>query len=135
MFIDGLLTRMSPFPAANSVIVMDNCRIHKGPEIAEMIEARYSTIYVSAPAQLTIVLDRGMRLEFLPPYSPDYNPIELAFSVIKARFKRHHGDFARSNTTGTNGIDRWEVYIMLLNLVYSITAEEARGFFHHSGYL
>ncbi|OSD01422.1 hypothetical protein PYCCODRAFT_1340333, partial [Trametes coccinea BRFM310] len=69
-FIDGLLDQMQPYPAPNSVIVMDNARIHKAPEIVELIESR------------------GMRVEFLPTYSPDFNPIEQAFSVIKAYVKR-----------------------------------------------
>jgi len=37
-FIDGLLDRMNPFPGPNSVIVMDNCRIHKSDLIQEMIQ-------------------------------------------------------------------------------------------------
>jgi len=32
-----------------------------------------------------------MQYEFLPPYSPDYNPIELAFSAIKAHIQRNGG--------------------------------------------
>jgi hypothetical protein len=36
-FIDGLLTRMNPFPGPNSVIVMDNARIHQSPLIPEII--------------------------------------------------------------------------------------------------
>jgi hypothetical protein len=40
-FISRLLNRMEPFPAPNSVVVMDNCRIHKAPDIVEMIESRY----------------------------------------------------------------------------------------------
>ena len=39
-FIKGLLEHMNPFPASNSVIVMDNCVIHKAPEIRELIESR-----------------------------------------------------------------------------------------------
>jgi hypothetical protein len=39
-FIDGLLCHMSPFPGPNSVIVMDNCRIHKSDVVRDMIEAR-----------------------------------------------------------------------------------------------
>jgi hypothetical protein len=42
-FIDGLLDKMNRFPGPNSVIVMDNCRIHKADTIREMIEARYVT--------------------------------------------------------------------------------------------
>ncbi|KAF7371970.1 hypothetical protein MVEN_00055000 [Mycena venus] len=40
-FIDGLLNKMNPIPGPNSVIVMDNCRIHKAEIIREMIEERY----------------------------------------------------------------------------------------------
>jgi hypothetical protein len=39
-FISRLLDEMNPFPAAKSVVVMDNCRIHKMPEALELIEAR-----------------------------------------------------------------------------------------------
>ena len=39
-FIKRLLNHMQPYPAENSVIVMDNCRIHKHPEIQNMIESR-----------------------------------------------------------------------------------------------
>ncbi|KAF9503538.1 hypothetical protein BS47DRAFT_1271496, partial [Hydnum rufescens UP504] len=37
-FIEGLLDQMNPFPGPNSVIMMDNCRIHKSNEITQMIE-------------------------------------------------------------------------------------------------
>ena len=39
-FIDGLLCHMSSFPGPNSVIVMDNCRIHKSDLVRDMVEAR-----------------------------------------------------------------------------------------------
>ena len=41
IFIQNLLDHAKPFPGPNSVIVMDNCRIHKNPYIQEMIHARY----------------------------------------------------------------------------------------------
>lgn len=40
-FVDGLLDQMNPWPEPNSVIVMDNCQIHKNEEVLDMIEARY----------------------------------------------------------------------------------------------
>lgn len=43
-FIKDLIPKMSPFPAPKSVIVMDNCSIHKAPEIRELIEERYVTV-------------------------------------------------------------------------------------------
>ncbi|KZV59202.1 hypothetical protein PENSPDRAFT_595885 [Peniophora sp. CONT] len=39
-FIDALLEHMQPYPAPNSVIVMDNCRIHKDPEVLQRIRDR-----------------------------------------------------------------------------------------------
>ncbi|KAF7348782.1 Transposase domain-containing protein [Mycena venus] len=56
----------TPFPGPLSVLVMDNARIHHGEEILELAE-RF-----------------GVRIEFLPLYSPDFNPIEEVFSKIKA---------------------------------------------------
>ena len=48
------------------VVVLDNLAIHKQPEVQAAIE------------------QAGARLRFLPPYSPDLNPIELAFAKLKA---------------------------------------------------
>jgi transposase len=48
------------------VVVLDNLAVHKQPEVREAIERA------------------GAQLRFLPPYSPDFNPIELAFAKLKA---------------------------------------------------
>lgn len=112
-FIRQLLDNMQPFPAPNSVIVMDNCPIHKHPDIRELIESR------------------GMRCEFLPPYSPDLNPIELAFSAMKYHLRRN-GDYARLAMTQLREQD---VYITLLSALYMITPEEIFGWFSHCGYV
>lgn len=55
---------------ANDVVVMDNLSSHKGPRVREMIEAA------------------GARLLYLPPYSPDFNPIENAFAKLKALLRK-----------------------------------------------
>lgn len=73
--------------------------------------------------------------EFLPPYSPDFNPIEQAFSVIKSYIRRHYHHVARSDSTGVDAADAVEVYRMLFEAIYSIIPEHARAFFHHSGYI
>jgi transposase len=52
------------------VVIMDNLSSHKRASVQEMIEAK------------------GARLRFLPPYSPDFNPIEMAFSKLKALLRR-----------------------------------------------
>ena len=51
-------------------VVMDNLSSHKRASIKEMIEAK------------------GAMLRFLPPYSPDFNPIEMAFSKLKALLRK-----------------------------------------------
>ncbi|KIO09221.1 hypothetical protein M404DRAFT_132524, partial [Pisolithus tinctorius Marx 270] len=43
-FIERLLVHMNPFPAVNSVIVMDNCQIHKHPDIQQLIESKYVVV-------------------------------------------------------------------------------------------
>ena len=74
---------------------------------------------------LTCSFFRGMKLEFLPAYSPDFNPIELAFSLLKGKLRRfpppEHNDFA--------------VVEFLYMQVFGISAENCRAFYHQSGYL
>ena len=52
------------------IVVMDNLSSHKRASVRAMIEAR------------------GARLAFLPPYSPDFNPIEMAFAKLKALLRK-----------------------------------------------
>jgi DDE superfamily endonuclease len=73
---------------------------------------------------------RGMRYEFLPPYSPDYNPIEHAFSAIKA-YLRQHGDLVRAATIQTDDTD---VYVRLHEAVWSVMPADAEGWFANCGY-
>ena len=76
MVLDGPINRdafeayveqiLVPDLRASDVAVMDNLSSHKGPRVRVLIEAA------------------GATLRFLPPYSPDFNPIEKAFSKLKA---------------------------------------------------
>ncbi|MEM9245691.1 MAG: transposase [Cyanobacteria bacterium P01_F01_bin.153] len=59
--------------AAQTVLVLDNASFHKGDRIREVVHAA------------------GCELIYLPPYSPDLNPIEQCWSWVKARVKRVHG--------------------------------------------
>jgi transposase len=52
------------------IVVMDNCSTHINQRVRELIE------------------DAGYQLQYLPPYSPDFNPIELVWSVLKAWIRR-----------------------------------------------
>ena len=64
-----LLPHLMPFNAHSVVVVMDNCSIHHIAEITKSIN------------------EVGALVHFLPPYSPDYNPIEELFSKVKTRLK------------------------------------------------
>lgn len=66
-----------------------------------------------------------MRVLFLPPYSPDYNPIELAFSVIKAYVCRH-GVLGRCDVD--QNFDDTYVYVHLFEAAFSVTPDDALGF-------
>ena len=72
----------------------------------------------------------GMRYEFLPPYSPDYNPIELAFSYIKGVIRRR-GDLVRMEMTGS---DEVAVYQRIHDAVWAVTPGHADAWFSKCGY-
>ena len=71
-----------------------------------------------------------MKYEFLPPYSPDYNPIELTFSAIKTYIHRHGRSFREVMV----GRDDTDVYVLLCKAVYSVTPEDAQHWFLCCGY-
>lgn len=73
-----------------------------------------------------------MRAVYLPPYSPDYNPIELAFSAIKSYVKQA-GVLIREDLDQRH--DDTYVYLHLFEATYSIDANKALGYFHHCGYI
>lgn len=73
----------------------------------------------------------GMRLVFLPAYSPDLNPIEEAFSAIKA-WVRNDWDYVDGELGGEGNSDP---YKMLWDAIFSVTPAKARGWFQHSGYI
>ena len=73
-FVRGtLIPEMEPFDGEikKSVVIMDNCSIHHVEEVKTLLD------------------EAGILLFFLPPYSPDYNPIENAFSAVKSYLKDH----------------------------------------------
>ena len=73
---------------------------------------------------------RGMWCEFLPPYSPDYNPIELALSKFKACIKGKGAEFLALDQD-----EELDVHLFLIWAIYSVTAEDAHGYFRHCGYI
>ncbi|KAF8580918.1 hypothetical protein K439DRAFT_1355757 [Ramaria rubella] len=65
-----------------------------------------------------------MHIEFLPAYSPDYNPIELAFSAIKAHI-RCQGSIAHAVWNSQD----FDVYACLFKAVYSVTPDNTHAFY------
>ena len=86
------------------IVVMDNLSSHKGAGVAAAIEAMGATV------------------RYLPPYSPDLNPIELAFS----KFKKLLRDGAQRTTEKL-----WQLCGKVLDL---FTESECRNYLHHCGY-
>ena len=79
---DQFLPHCNLYPGDCSVLYLDNVSAHYHPEL-EAIIAR-----------------KGIFIRYLPPYSPDYNPIELSFNILKAWMRRHFRDvkdFFRGN--------------------------------------
>ena len=96
----ALLPSLSP----GQVIVMDNLSAHKGERVRELIEGE------------------GCELLYLPPYSPDFNPIEEAFSKVKFFLRK------------SQGRTRQMLIEALGAALEAVSPSDARGFFKHSGY-
>jgi transposase len=95
---------LAPTLAPGDIVVMDNLPAHKPPAIRKAIEAR------------------GAELHYLPPYSPDLNPIEMAYSKLKALLKK-----AAART-----ID--ELLAAIAGALPRITASDCLGYFASAGY-
>ncbi len=114
MVLDGPINRIAfetyvaevlvPDLRPGNVVVMDNLSSHKGPRVREMIEAV------------------GAELRYLPPYSPDFNPIENAFSKLKALLRK-----AAERTR--DGL--WSTIGLAIDL---FSPDECRNYFAAAGY-
>ena len=95
---------MAPSLSPGRVVVMDNLSAHKGERVRELVEGA------------------GCELLFLPPYSPDFSPIEEAFSKLKARLRREK---ARTKEALVEATGR---------ALGAIPPEDAEGWFAPCGY-
>jgi transposase len=86
------------------VVVLDNLAVHKQPEVRAAIEAA------------------GAQVRFLPPYSPDFNPIEMAFAKLKAFMRA-----ARPRTFD-------HVTTLTAAALGLFTPAECRNYVRHCGY-
>lgn len=95
---------LAPSLRPGQIVILDNLSIHLGPRVKQAIEAR------------------GCRLLFLPAYSPDFSPIEEAFSKLKTLLRRAG---ARS---------REALQEAIATALDCITSTDALGWFTHCGY-
>jgi transposase len=72
-----------------------------------------------------------MHIEFLPPSSPDYYLIELAFSSMKY-YLRRNGAYARFAMVELSNM---EIFCTLLEALYQITPADVFGWYRHCGYV
>jgi len=103
-FQEWVVECLTPDLNKGDVVVMDNLRSHKDKVALEAIESV------------------GARVLFLPPYSPDLNPIELVWSKTKAVLR---GCAERSVA---------RLPFAVAGAISCITAEDCIGFFKHCGY-
>jgi transposase len=97
---DGLAPHLAP----GQVVVLDNLPAHRSPRVDALIEAA------------------GARVLRLPPYSPDFNPIEMAISKVKSILR----------TLGRRTVDG--LLAAIDQAIAAITAADAIGFIRHCGY-
>ncbi len=95
---------LAPNLQEGQIVVMDNLGAHKTQRVRESIEAR------------------GCELWFLPAYSPDLNPIEEAFSKVKARLRK------------TAARTREALIDAMGEALLAVTPHDAEGWFAHCGY-
>ena len=95
---------LAPTLKDGQVVVMDNLQVHKSARVKELIEAT------------------GAEVLFLPPYSPDFSPIEEAFSKVKGILRRV-GARTREGLTEATG-----------QALDAVSRQDAVGWFGHCGY-
>jgi transposase len=95
---------LAPTLREGQIVVMDNLSSHKGSRVRALIE------------------ECGCELMYLPPYSPDLNPIEEAFAKLKTLLRKAG---ARTREALIEAMGR---------ALSTVTASDARGFFEHRGY-
>ena len=100
-YVDQVLV---PTLRPGDVVVLDNLIVHKHPQVRAAIEAA------------------GAQVRFLPPYSPDFNPIELAFAKLKAFLRA-----ARPRSFD-------DVTTLVAAALALFTPAECRNYVRHSGY-
>jgi len=104
VFLSFLQHVLGPQLRPGAAVVMDNLAAHKNASVAQVLQSR------------------GAQLYYLPPYSPDYNPIEQAWSKVKTLLR---GIGARTHR---------KLYRSLKTVLAQVTTQDAEAWFAHCGY-
>jgi transposase len=97
-------TQLAPMLSPGTIVILDNLSVHRSPRAADALKQRQSWFL------------------FLPPYSPDLNPIEQAFSKLKAHLRR----------IGARTYD--DLIAATGDVCGLFNPEECRNFFRAAGY-
>ena len=104
---------------------MDNCAIHHDEEIRHIIEVECGEFIIqSSSSSRSDPGNLGAKLIYLPPYSPDFNPIEQAFHTIKSWLRRHEAQATSPE------VRPWLIH----QAMEVITEEMAIGWIENCGY-
>lgn len=101
LYMRGIL---APRLKAGQIVIMDNLSVHRSGWVRELIE------------------EKGCQLWLLPSYSPDFNPIEQAFSKVKNLLRK-----AKARTLDA-------LFEATHHALYAVSGADARGYFEHCGY-
>lgn len=104
LFLAWIKQGLVPVLQREDVVILDNLATHKVAGVKETVEAA------------------GARLEYLPPYSPDFNPIENLWSKVKQGVKSRNPRNAR------------QLFKAVGTAFNAVTPEDCHGFFLHAGY-
>ncbi|RYO29315.1 hypothetical protein AA0113_g12065 [Alternaria arborescens] len=108
-YIEQLLPHCGRWPEPKSVLVMDNASFHHTERLEQMC------------------CDAGVKLMYLPPYSPDLNPIEEFFAELKAFIKKNWRAFEDAPEQGFDSFLEWCIDAV------GGKQDSARGHFRHAG--
>lgn len=108
-FIEQLLQHCNKWPEPKSIIIMDNASFHRTKRIEQMCR------------------DAEVEVMFLPPYSPDLNPIEEFFAELKQFIKRRWIEYEENPGQGFDAFLEWCVSAV------GSRVQSAEGHFRHAG--
>ena len=103
-FLTYIVTQLAPCLSAGDIVVMDNLSTHKVKGVRELIEAS------------------GARVLYLPPYSPDLNPIEMVFAKLKSQLRKA----AERTEDG--------LCMRIGKLLETFAPQECENYLNHAGY-